>query len=202
MCKLLFFIRLQITVRLVPVGMPTQPKICMGLGWRRSSPPYRPGIDAHVVLVKHNASRGRKLNFKKFFSRLPSIKTPPDPNTTSNSPGTVPRSTCLVSRQTTADVLLLGRDLCYMRTSNASPLGFIRRGQIFRTVEGRGWGLRLSDEKGAKAGTLLHEYLGQVRPLTPVWQQQGCGSGVLMCRDAGIVLLQRKGAVASSRLRQ
>ncbi|CAM9103685.1 unnamed protein product [Laminaria digitata] len=34
--------------------------------------------------------------------------------------------------------------------------------EIFRTFEGRGWGLRLSDEKGAKAGTLLHEYLGQV----------------------------------------
>eukprot|EP00904_Undaria_pinnatifida_P009167 jgi/Undpi1/5380/HiC_scaffold_2.g00661.m1 len=34
--------------------------------------------------------------------------------------------------------------------------------EIFRTAEGRGWGLRLSDEKGADAGTLLHEYLGQV----------------------------------------
>lgn len=35
-------------------------------------------------------------------------------------------------------------------------------GQVFRTFEGRGWGLRLSDENGAKAGTLLHEYLGEV----------------------------------------
>lgn len=34
--------------------------------------------------------------------------------------------------------------------------------QIFRTLEGRGWGLRLAQENGAKAGTLLHEYLGEV----------------------------------------
>lgn len=36
-------------------------------------------------------------------------------------------------------------------------------GQIFRTVQGRGWGLRLKEEKGVRAGTLLHEYLGEVR---------------------------------------
>ncbi|CAN0081555.1 unnamed protein product, partial [Ectocarpus fasciculatus] len=34
--------------------------------------------------------------------------------------------------------------------------------EIFRTFEGRGWGLRLADERGAEAGTLLHEYLGEV----------------------------------------
>lgn len=34
--------------------------------------------------------------------------------------------------------------------------------QIFRTFGGRGWGLRLSDERGAEAGTVLHEYLGEV----------------------------------------
>lgn len=56
-----------------------------------------------------------------------------------------------------------GHECLCTRTSDASPLGFVRGEQIFRTFEGRGWGLRLSDEKGAKAGTLLHEYLGQVR---------------------------------------
>lgn len=39
--------------------------------------------------------------------------------------------------------------------------------QIFRTFGGRGWGLRLSDERGAEAGTVLHEYLGEVCILSP-----------------------------------
>ncbi|CAM9344738.1 unnamed protein product, partial [Ectocarpus sp. 4 AP-2014] len=34
--------------------------------------------------------------------------------------------------------------------------------EVFRTFEGRGWGLRLAEERGAEAGTLLHEYLGEV----------------------------------------
>lgn len=60
-------------------------------------------------------------------------------------------------------ITTIGYEWLYTPTPDASPLGFVGRKQIFRTFEGRGWGLRLSDEKGAKAGTLLHEYLGQVR---------------------------------------
>ncbi|CAN0355861.1 unnamed protein product, partial [Phaeothamnion confervicola] len=34
--------------------------------------------------------------------------------------------------------------------------------KVFRTEDGRGWGLRLVDPAGAPAGALMHEYLGEV----------------------------------------
>ena len=46
-------------------------------------------------------------------------------------------------------------------------LSSVVAGQIFRTFGGRGWGLRLSDERGAEAGAVLHEYLGEVLIASP-----------------------------------
>ncbi|CAM9108891.1 unnamed protein product, partial [Discosporangium mesarthrocarpum] len=52
-----------------------------------------------------------------------------------------------------------GEEMCLNTAIQAQSFPTSR---VFRTLEGRGWGLKLVEPGGAKQGTLLHEYMGEV----------------------------------------